>query len=76
MPQLSLYLDDNTLRRIQEAAQLSNESVSKWVAKQLKMQLHNQWPPKYFSLFGSVDDPSFSKPEAIDADHDITREPL
>ena len=76
MPQLSLYLDEQTLKRVQEAARLSDTSVSKWVAGQLKARLHHEWPGGYFDLFGSVQDDAFKRPAAPRVRDDVTRESL
>lgn len=76
MPQLSLYLDEKTLKMVQQAAKLSRISVSKWVANQLKAQLCSEWPQEYFKLFGSVTDPSFKAPKAMTTADDIPRETL
>ncbi len=76
MPQLSLYLDEKTLKMVQQAAKLSRISVSKWVANQLKAQLHNEWPQEYFKLFGSIADPSFDEPEPMTTADDVPREAL
>jgi hypothetical protein len=76
MPQLSLYLDEKTLKMVQQAAKLSRISMSKWVAKQLRTQLHNEWPQEYFKLFGSIMDPSFAGPEPMTTTADVPREAL
>ena len=76
MPQLSLYLDEKTLKMVQQAAKLSRISVSKWVARQLRAQLHNEWPEEYFKLFGSITDPSFDGPEPMTTAADVPREAL
>ncbi|SFQ99040.1 toxin-antitoxin system, antitoxin component [Desulfoscipio geothermicus] len=59
MPQLSLYIDDETLSKIETAAKINQISISKWVSERLKESLANSWPENYASLFGSVDDDSF-----------------
>jgi hypothetical protein len=59
MPQLSLYIDEETLSKIETAAKINKTSISKWVSERLKESLANSWPENYESLFGSVDDDSF-----------------
>ena len=76
MPQLSLYLDEKTLKLVQQSAKLSRISVSKWVANQLKAQLHNEWPQEYFKLFGAIADPSFGRSEPMTTADDVPREAL
>lgn len=59
MPQLSLYIDDETLSRIETAAKINETSISRWVVERLKESLANNWPENYESLFGAVDDETF-----------------
>lgn len=59
MPQLSIYLDAETIKKIEKAAEIDNTSISKWVSTRLTGYLENSWPEKYRSLFGSVKDDSF-----------------
>lgn len=59
MPQLSLYIDEETLSRIETAAKINKTSISKWVSERLKESLVKSWPENYRSLFGSVDDDTF-----------------
>lgn len=60
MPQLSLYLDAETLAKIEKAAKLNNTSISKWVSGVLAESLAKRWPDNYASLFGSIDDDTFT----------------
>lgn len=66
MSQISLYIEEETLRKIELAAKLENKSISKWVASKVKSSLKNQWPDDYFSLFGQIKDKTFNEPEDID----------
>ena len=63
MPQLSIYLDEETAALLEKAVSPSGTSVSKWVRSQIHKSLQQDWPEGYFNLFGSVDDVSFSEPE-------------
>ncbi len=60
MPQLSLYIDADTLAKIEQSAEMENKSISKWVTVRIKESLENSWPHNYAALFGSVDDDTFS----------------
>jgi len=76
MPQLSLYLDETTLKMIERAAKIGNVSISKWVRNNVIRSLQNEWPDDYFNLFGAVKDDSFSRPaDPIPVD-DVPREEL
>lgn len=76
MPQLSLYIDDETLKKIETAAKISNTSISRWVTERLKESLANTWPENYESLFGSVEDDSFVNEKQKSFADDSEREKL
>ncbi|OHD48456.1 MAG: toxin-antitoxin system, antitoxin component [Spirochaetes bacterium GWF1_41_5] len=56
MPQLSLYIDNTTLSKIEKAAKIDHKSISKWVTNKLKSILNNSWPDNFDALFGSIKD--------------------
>ncbi|MBN1798842.1 MAG: ribbon-helix-helix protein, CopG family [Spirochaetales bacterium] len=74
MAQLTIYLDDDTINKIEKAAEDCHSSVSKWVRENLKKVLENDWPDSYFNIFGSLDDTDLSEPEEIDPGNDIKRD--
>lgn len=76
MPQLSLYIDDETLSKIETAAKINKTSISKWVSERLRESLANTWPDNYRSLFGSVDDDSFIVDKHKSFTDDLEREKL
>ena len=76
MPQLSLYFDEVTLRRVERAAKLSKVSVSKWVRTRLLRSLDDEWPDGYFDLFGSIQDHTFDRPADIWEPSSMSRETL
>ncbi|HON80455.1 MAG TPA: toxin-antitoxin system, antitoxin component [Spirochaetota bacterium] len=59
MPQISLYIDKETLSKIEKAASRENISISKWVGRNIKKAIKEDYPQGYFDLFGSVSDESF-----------------
>lgn len=76
MPQLSLYFDDATLKRVEKAAKLSRVSTSKWVRGRLMRSLEDEWPDDYFDLFASIQDDSFERPEDVPDRPSMSREKL
>ncbi|MBU1101216.1 MAG: toxin-antitoxin system, antitoxin component [Bacteroidetes bacterium] len=76
MPQISLYIDEKTLKKIEVVASLENISLSKWVGSRIKEALDNNYPPKYFELFGSVKDDTLKEPEELYNSSDSTREEI
>jgi hypothetical protein len=63
MPQISLYIDKDTLLKIEKAAKQENISLSKWVGKNIKKAIQERYLPKYFGLFGTIVDESFTVPK-------------
>jgi hypothetical protein len=76
MPQLSLYLDEDTLRIIETEAKKEHLSMSKWVARQIHRSLEEHWPDYYENLFGSITDETFRRPAQPAYDTDSPREKL
>jgi hypothetical protein len=76
MGQLSLYIDDETLKKVEEAAKSQHMSVSKWITSRIKNSFKTSWDDNFFSLFGSIKDDSFKRPNQIDYEHDAKRESL
>jgi hypothetical protein len=78
MPQLSLYIDADTLSKLEVAAKINNTSVSKWAIERLKEDLSHTWPNNFKSLFGSIDDANFNVNQIVDVPFsiDVERETL
>ena len=76
MPQISLYIDEKTLKQIELAAKIENISISKYVVKKMHESMHTGWPRNYDLLFGSIDDDTFHVPPDMDYTHDAPREPI
>lgn len=73
MAQLTVYIDDDTRRRIEEAAKIAEVSVSQWVKERLTTALQSDWPDHYFDVFGSLRDVEIERPEQPDPAHDVRR---
>ena len=76
MPQLSLYIDQETLNKISLAAKIENLSISKFVVKKLNESMHDSWPENYGELYGSIDDESFDTADTLTFENDTPREQL
>lgn len=76
MPQISLYIDEDTLKKVEKAADAEKTSISKWVGMQLKKSLQTSYPRDFRALFGSIKDESFTIPKRESSDTDIKRESL
>jgi hypothetical protein len=76
MPQISLYVDENTLKKVEKAAKIENKTISKWVASKIKSSLESDWSKEWMNLFGSIKDPSFSEPSELKFNDDSSRSKL
>jgi hypothetical protein len=76
MAQLTIYLDDESLHRIESAAGRENSSVSKWVKNRLIRSLEDQWPADYYQLLGSLADSDLERPSDPAPSADSPRESL
>ncbi len=62
MPQMTIYIDAETARRVERAARKTGTSVSAWVKERLTEALDDKWPPGYFDLFGKLADSGLERP--------------
>lgn len=76
MPQLSLYIDEKTLKKLELAARIEHLSLSKYAVKKLNESLRADWPDTWAALFGSLDDPTFDIDRNPDTAGDAPRENL
>ena len=76
MPQLSLYIDEETLKKVAVAARIENVSISKFVVKKLNESMYGSWPSNFEKTFGSVADDSFTIADDVSFEHDTKRESL
>ena len=76
MPQISLYIDEATLKKVESAASRQRISISKWVADQIRAKVDPVYPKGYEELFGSLPDASFERPDQGDFSGDVHREVL
>ena len=65
MAQISLYIDEQTLSRIETAARIEGRSLSEWVVERLRESLERSWPEGYEALYGAIDDQTFGIPEEL-----------
>ncbi len=73
MPQISLYIDEKTLRKVENAALRQHVSISKWVAEAIRSKVDPVYPVKFEELFGSINDESFTRPTEQNFNSDSIR---
>jgi hypothetical protein len=76
MAQLTIYLDDESIRKIEVAAAREKSSVSGWVKKRLIQSLEEQWPEEYFELFGALGEDDLHRPSETGFMADAPREQI
>lgn len=76
MPQISLYIDENTLKKVESAASRQRVSISKWVAEQIRARLEPAYPADFADLFGSISDVTFRRPQESSFSSDTEREKI
>ena len=76
MAQLTIYLDSDTLRKIENAAAESRVSISKWVREKIEIALRDEWPESFFQLFGALRETDLEEPKELDFNADVPRTKL
>jgi hypothetical protein len=56
MSQVTIYLDDDTRRRVRKAARAEGVSVSKWIASALRQKTQSAWPKSVLDIEGAWPD--------------------
>ena len=75
MPQVTIYMDENTAKRAKEAARAEGLSLSKWIARVVKSKTRDEWPASVKALAGAWKD--FPTVRDIRrTGEDVAREPL
>jgi hypothetical protein len=74
MGQVTIYLDDESERRLKSAAAAAGMPVSRWVAQLVQDKTRTQWPESMRALAGAWRD--FPEPEDLrrEAAADVPRE--
>jgi len=73
MPQLSLYLDDETMKELRENAAREKSSLSKYVTDMLRDKRKSAWPKGYWDIYGALQDSSFVIPDELSFADDVPR---
>ena len=76
MAQLTIYLDDETAKRIEQEAKAQHSSVSKWVKSKIIQFFQKEWPEDFKTILGSLKDSDLQVPEELPSGNDTPREKL
>lgn len=68
MPQLSLYLDEETMTRLRDDSTKAQRSLSKYVGDLIRRdEAQAAWPEGYWSIYGALTDETFQLPCELDS---------
>jgi hypothetical protein len=73
MSQLTIYLEEDALKRIRRMARGEKRSVSEWARERMLSGAAPGWPPGYFELLGAVKDDTLERPPQGRFDADAAR---
>lgn len=76
MPQISLYIDEKTLKQVSNSAKSENVSISNWVKSKIQKSLNDEWSEEFKSLIGTIKDETFVEQKEMDYLQDTKRENL
>jgi hypothetical protein len=76
MSQMTIYLDEASMRAIKRSAQRERVSVSNWARRRLSEAVRDTWPEEYFTLFGALRDADLVRPPQTDLAMDADRQVL
>lgn len=76
MPQISLYIDEETLKKVEIAAKRSHVSLSRWVADQIRARMEPVYPLGFEDLYGSLAEDPLTRPDQGTLSQDSPREEL
>ncbi|GHV73169.1 hypothetical protein AGMMS49940_04710 [Spirochaetia bacterium] len=74
MPQISLYIDTDTLQKVEIRAKQDRLSLSKWVGKALKKSIKDEYPAGFSLLCGTLKETPFEIPPQGKFEDDCPRE--
>ena len=76
MGQVTIYIDDETEKKMAASAKASQLSKSKWITSLIREKVNTEWPPSVMKLAGAWDD--FPEGDKIRSGlgKDISRETL
>ena len=70
MPQLSLYLEDDTMDILRQDATREGVSLSKHASRVIRENNVSAWPKGFFDLYGALDDETFVAPPELSWEDD------
>ena len=75
MPQVTLYIDEDTKARLEKAARDAGVSQSRWLAELIRERTSRQWPAGVAEAAGSWEDMPTAEELRQGLPGDVPREP-
>jgi hypothetical protein len=76
MAQVTLYMDDDTVRRLRAAAEQAGLSMSAWLAQLVRERTRATWPAEVVALAGAWGDLPTAEELRAGSAQDVPREDL
>lgn len=76
MSQLTIYLDEASMKDVRKSAKREHVSVSLWARRRLCEAIRHTWPRDYFDLFGALRDSDLTRPAQRGLPADTPRKSL
>jgi hypothetical protein len=74
MPQITLYLDEPTVKLMREQAQAAGIPYSRWVADLIRQSVITRWPAEVLSSFGAFPEMPLAESLRVADSPDLARE--
>jgi hypothetical protein len=76
MAQVTLYMDDETMKRLRAAAEAAGLSMSAWLAQIVRERTRAEWPADVVALAGAWRDLPDAETLRVSPPADLPREPF
>ena len=76
MAQVTIYLDEETKAKLEQAAKSAKVPVSRWLAELIRERTRDQWPDHVAEMAGSWGEMPSSEELRADDGEDVHREKL
>lgn len=76
MGQVTIYIDEETEKRMVASARAAHVSKSRWITDLIRTKVANEWPPSVRELGGAWEDFPSAEELRSEAGKDATREKL
>ncbi len=76
MSQMTIYLDEASVRAIKRSAKREHVSVSNWARRRLCEAVRDTWPNDFFTAFGALRESDLDRPPQPSFASDVKRQEL